>query len=102
MPRAPLCEWRPEHDSSYSVVLLAVSDAKYMFTYISVGSPGRNNNDIIVENAFRRLKARFRRLSRMDNRIDISKQMIKTCILHNLCENRDDSVEETWLNKINQ
>ncbi|XP_067139320.1 uncharacterized protein [Centruroides vittatus] len=158
----------------YSVVLLAVSDAKYMFTYINVGSPGRNNDAHIfknsnslltclqninslelgeriggevvppliigdsafplqptlmkpfpsktedemektfnfrlsrarrvVENAFGRLKARFRRLSkRMDNRIDISKRIIKTCcILHNLCEKRDDPIEKTWLNEINQ
>ncbi|XP_077531229.1 uncharacterized protein LOC144143334 [Haemaphysalis longicornis] len=52
----------------------------------------------IVENAFGRLKARFRFImKRMECRLAHSKQAIKAaCILHNVCESLKDSVEQRW------
>ncbi|XP_047135300.1 putative nuclease HARBI1 [Hydra vulgaris] len=35
----------------YSIVLFAVVDCRYRFTYISVGSPGRNNDSYILQNS---------------------------------------------------
>ena len=53
---------------------------------------------IVVENAFGRLKARWRRLMKQ-NDMDISnvpKGVTACCILHNLCEIHGDKFNETW------
>ena len=54
---------------------------------------------IVVENAFGRLKARWRRLSKKN---DMSIEHIPTiicacCILHNICEIHGESFDEEWL-----
>ncbi|KAL1445902.1 hypothetical protein MTO96_044756 [Rhipicephalus appendiculatus] len=52
----------------------------------------------IVENAFGRLKARFRYTSkRMECKIKTAKQAIRAaCVLHNICETLKDPVEHQW------
>lgn len=52
----------------------------------------------IVENAFGRLKARFRYTSkRMECKIKTAKQAIRAaCVLHNICETLKDPVEYQW------
>ncbi len=57
---------------------------------------------IVVENAFGRLKARWRRLLKKN---DMSIQHIPTiicacCILHNVCEIHGDSFNEEWLQQL--
>jgi hypothetical protein len=54
---------------------------------------------IVVENAYGRLKGRWRRLIKQ-NEMDISRvpQVITACcILHNICEVHGDAFAETWL-----
>lgn len=54
---------------------------------------------IVVENAFGRLKARWRRLSKR-NDMDINNVpciVTACCILHNMCEKRGDSFNDLWL-----
>ncbi|KAM7306559.1 protein ANTAGONIST OF LIKE HETEROCHROMATIN PROTEIN 1 [Ixodes scapularis] len=152
----------------YSVILLALVDHRYLFRYISVGSPGKchdanvygrsplgrlledyqvavprsiggtkippivlcdqafpltrnlmkpfphsfnhpqDEGDYnyalskarrVVENAFGRLKARFRIvLKRMEVRIDNVYTVVRACcILHNVCETLNDSADKQWI-----
>lgn len=152
----------------YSVILLALVDHRYLFRYISVGSPGKchdanvygrsplgrlledyqvavprsiggteippivlcdqafpltrnlmkpfphslshpqDEGDYnyafskarrVVENAFGRLKARFRIvLKRMEVRIDNVNAVVRACcILHNVCETLNDSADKQWI-----
>lgn len=55
----------------------------------------------IVENAFGRLKARFRLvLKRMDANIGNVPFIIRACcVLHNICEHFGDSLPQQWLNE---
>ncbi|XP_064479093.1 uncharacterized protein LOC135392307 [Ornithodoros turicata] len=52
----------------------------------------------VVENAFGRLKARFRFvMKRMECRLPTAKRAIRAaCILHNVCEALKDNVEHEW------
>lgn len=57
---------------------------------------------IVVENAFGRLKARWRRLLK---RVDMSVENIPTviaacCILHNMCEIHGETFMETWMTDV--
>ena len=54
---------------------------------------------VVVENAFGRLKGRWRTLmKRNDNDIKYILPIIMTCcILHNICENQHDLCEDEWL-----
>ena len=76
------------------------------FTYSTNLSPAKksfNNHlssaHVVAENAFGRLKARFRRLcKRNDMHIDnVSRAVTACCILHNMCEIHGDSVNDLWL-----
>ncbi|XP_054722414.1 putative nuclease HARBI1 [Uloborus diversus] len=52
---------------------------------------------VVVENAFGRLKARFRCLQQMDFSIKNTTKIIQACcILNNLCELNSDDVDPTW------
>ena len=57
---------------------------------------------IVVENAFGRLKGRWRRLmKRIDMDIDNVPHIITACcILHNMCEVHGDSFNELWLEDV--
>ena len=57
---------------------------------------------IIVENAYGRLKARWRRLmKRNDMHVDHIPQVIAAaCILHNVCEIHREHVNDAWLQDI--
>ena len=54
---------------------------------------------IVVENAFGRLKARWRRLLKRNDMVTehIPAVITACCILHNLCEIHGESFNETWL-----
>ena len=76
------------------------------FTYSTDLTPAQKsfNNHlssarVVVENAFGRLKARFRRLcKRNDMRIDNVPHIVTACcILHNMCEIHGDAFNELWL-----
>nr|CAH7763568.1 unnamed protein product [Callosobruchus chinensis] len=105
---------------SHSIVLLGLADANYQFTYINVGSAGRNsdggvyvnsrlskaleNNSMIfnyrlsrarriIENVFGFVSARFRVLRR---NIELSEQkatqiVCAVCVLHNFIMSRKQS-----------
>ncbi|CAN7977956.1 unnamed protein product [Ixodes persulcatus] len=156
------------YEGWYSVILLALVDHRYLFRYISVGTPGRchdasvyrrsplahlleqNQTAVprvmggteipplvlcdqafpltrnlmkpfphslnhpqgkgdfnyalskarrVVENAFGRLKARFRIvLKRMEMRIDHVNTVVRACCtLHNICEMLNDGAEKQWV-----
>ena len=56
---------------------------------------------IVVENSFGRLKARFRALKRIDGRVENIQRLITcACILHNICESRNDNVTNEWLTEL--
>ena len=54
---------------------------------------------VVVENAFGRLKGRWRSLmKRNDNNIKfVPKLVTACCVLHNLCEQHGDACEEEWI-----
>ena len=55
---------------------------------------------IVVENAFGRLKARWRRLQKQ-NDMDVTNvpHVVQTCcILHNMCEIKGEGIRDSWLN----
>ncbi|XP_072141350.1 uncharacterized protein [Dermacentor andersoni] len=58
----------------------------------------------IVENAFGRLKARFRFTSkRMECDIDNARLVIRACcVLNNICEHFNDAVQFQWLQEVQQ
>ncbi|KAK1903768.1 putative nuclease HARBI1 [Dissostichus eleginoides] len=57
-----------------------------------------NRARVVVENAFGRLKGRWRCLmKRNDCRIDkIRTQVAACCVLHNLCESNGDEYRDEW------
>ena len=57
---------------------------------------------VVVENAFGRLKARWRRLSKqIDMHIDNAPHIIAACcVLHNVCEVHKDNFDEDWLQEL--
>ena len=57
---------------------------------------------MVVEAAFGRLKGRFRcLLKRVDTTLKYLPKKIAACVvLHNLCEMKDESFSEEWLNGI--
>ncbi|XP_053686312.1 putative nuclease HARBI1 [Sabethes cyaneus] len=56
----------------------------------------------VVENAFGHLKARFRRIGKgMEVDINNVNVIIKVCcILHNMCNNRNDEISDGWKTKL--
>ena len=75
---------------SYYTILILIS---YRYNYRL--SRGR----VIVEIAFGRLKARWRRLSKQID-MDISNVpnvILACCTLHNICEIHNDSFNDEWL-----
>ena len=59
---------------------------------------------IVVENAFGRLKARWRRLQKQNDMAVLNvPHIIQTCcILHNMCKINGDSCAESWLDNLRQ
>lgn len=59
---------------------------------------------VVVENAFGRLKARWRRLSKRNdmNINNVPCVVTACCILHNLCEVHGDTFNEAWLPDLEQ
>ena len=56
---------------------------------------------IVVENAYGRLKARWRRLMKRNMSIEnIPNVVTAACILHNVCEIHGESFNEAWLHEI--
>ena len=55
---------------------------------------------IVVENAFGRLKARWRRLTKRNDMslTHVPHIITSCCILHNICEMSNDAIPESWLN----
>lgn len=58
---------------------------------------------VVVENAFGRLKGRFRSISkRLDLNVENSCNVIAACcVLHNYCENLHEFFNDQWLNGVN-
>ena len=58
---------------------------------------------MVVENAFGRLKGRFRSISkRLDLNVENSCNVIAACcVLHNYCENLHEFFDDQWLNGVN-
>lgn len=58
----------------------------------------------IVENAFGRLKARFRyTMKRMECKLPTAKRAIRAaCVLHNICEALNDPVEQQWMQEAHE
>ena len=59
---------------------------------------------IVVENAFGRLKARWRRLLKQNdmNVAYVPQVVMACCILHNICEIHGDTFVESWLSTVEQ
>ena len=57
---------------------------------------------IVVENAFGRLKARWRQLLKQNDMSIENVPMVVTtcCILHNMCEKQGDAFDSDWLSDI--
>jgi len=57
---------------------------------------------VVVEMAFGRLKAQWRRLSKkIDMHINnVPNVVLACCILHNVCEIHDDEFNEEWLDDL--
>lgn len=58
---------------------------------------------IVVENAFGRLKARWRRLIKQNDMAvkNVPKVIAACCILHNICEIHGEVFDEKWLEEAN-
>lgn len=58
----------------------------------------------IVENAFGRLKARFRfTMKRMECDVENARLVIRACcILNNICEDFNDTIQHQWLTEVHQ
>ncbi|XP_077497472.1 uncharacterized protein LOC144108065 [Amblyomma americanum] len=58
----------------------------------------------IVENAFGRLKARFRFvMKRMECKLPTAMRAIKAaCVLHNICEALNDPIEQQWVQEVHE
>lgn len=56
---------------------------------------------IVTENAFGRLKARWKRLSKHNNMevTRVPQVILACCILHNVCEVHGDTFVSTWLDE---
>lgn len=56
----------------------------------------------VVENAFGHLKARFRRIGKgIDNRVGNAPKIVQACcVLHNFLNERNDHVNQQWLDNI--
>ena len=52
---------------------------------------------IVVENTFRRLKARWRRLKKRNMSVHIPNVVAAACILHNMCEIHGEQFNDAWL-----
>jgi hypothetical protein len=70
-----------------------LSDQRKNFNYRLSGAR------IVVENAFGRLKARWRRLMKKNDMHirNVQHVIAACCVLHNLCEIHMDSFEEDWM-----
>ena len=57
---------------------------------------------VVVENAFGRLKGKFRSISkRLDLNVENSCNVIAACcVLHNYCENLHEFFDDQWLNEL--
>lgn len=52
----------------------------------------------VVENAFGRLKVRFRKLHTLEFKVENSVTVIQACaVLHNICESLNDKVAHQWM-----
>jgi hypothetical protein len=58
---------------------------------------------IVVENAFGRLKPRWRRLMKKNDMHIRNAQYViaASCVLHNICEVHGDSIDDDWVNSNN-
>ncbi|XP_049528892.1 uncharacterized protein LOC125947697 [Dermacentor silvarum] len=76
----------------------AMNDAEKKFNYHLCAARR------VVENAFGRLKARFRfTAKRMECRVDNVRLAIRACcVLSNICEHFNDSVHPQWLSEVQQ
>ena len=103
----------PRHIAGVDVPLLILGDAAYpllswlMTPYRDSGrltaaqkryNYRQSRARMVVENAFGRLKGRWRvLLKRLDNRLDAVPHIIMTCAtLHNICETFGDHFHEIW------
>ena len=57
---------------------------------------------IVVENAFGRLKARWRRLMKQNDMhlSNVPKVITACCILHNICEIHGETFDNNWLEEL--
>ena len=56
---------------------------------------------IVVENAFGRLKARWRQLLKPNDMLTVNVPNLVTacCVLHNICEIHGEAFDDNWLEK---
>ena len=61
-----------------------------------------NTSRVVVENAFGRLKGRFRSIGkRLDLKVENACNVIAACcVLYNYCEMQNESFDDQWLNDI--